>query len=312
MDPRSGEVLETGSLGETGFIYPFHYDLHIGTFSVAGASERFLRALPARVLQLCNGSNPNFNECGEHMSDLRIASVAWLTSVWLIGGAACESDTQNDPGSRSQESDSVSQNATGNANNGAAGSAQGLGSGTALNAPDAGQSATPLVDPQIISVLSTINAGAIERSAVASEAAQTASVRAFAQEVIDTRFAAQERLTRLVAATSFNDAVNVSNATNTVSDTLQADSKSIVARLQATEGAGFDALFLQSQLDVLSAVSLVIDERLLPNVESALLRAEVERVRAETLVLAQRTRALLALVGDDADGGVPNDSDAGL
>ncbi|HTU61510.1 MAG TPA: PepSY-associated TM helix domain-containing protein, partial [Polyangiales bacterium] len=29
VDPRSGEVLETGSLGGTGFIYPFHYDLHI-------------------------------------------------------------------------------------------------------------------------------------------------------------------------------------------------------------------------------------------------------------------------------------------
>jgi predicted outer membrane protein len=246
------------------------------------------------------------------MSDLRIASVAWLTSVLLIGSAACEGDSQNDPGSRSHESDSVGQNATNIANNGAAGSAQGLGSGTALNAPDAGQSATPLVDPQIISVLSTINAGAIERSSIATDAAQTASVRALAQEVIDTRLAAQERLTRLVAATSFNDAVNVSNAENTVSDTLLADSKSIVARLQATQGSGFDALFLQTQLDVLSAVILVIDERLLPNVESALLRAEIERVRAETIILAQRTRGLLALLGDDADGGVPNDSDAGF
>lgn len=244
------------------------------------------------------------------MSDLRIASVAWLTSALLIGSAACEGDTQNDPGSRSQESDSNGQNATNTANNGAAGSAQGLGSG--LNAPDAGQSATPLADPQIVSVLSTINAGAVERSSIASEAAQTASVRALAQEVIDTRLAAQERLTRLVAATSFNDAVNVSNAENTVSDTLQGDSKSIVARLQATQGPAFDPLFLQSQLDVLSTVLLVIDERLLPNVESALLRVEVERVRAETLVLSERTRALLTVLGDDADGGVPSDTDAGL
>jgi len=174
------------------------------------------------------------------------------------------------------------------------------------------QSATLLADPQIISVLSTINAGAVERGSIANDAAQTASVRAFAQEVIDTRMAAQERLTRLVAATSFDDAVNVSNAENTVSDTLQADSKSIVARLQATEDAGFDALFLQTQLDVLSAELQAIDERLLPSVDSALLRTEVERVRAETLVLTQRTRALLALQGDDADGGVPNDSDAGI
>ena len=246
------------------------------------------------------------------MSDLRIASVAWLTSALLIGSAACEGDTQVDPGSRSQESASNGQNATNTANNGAAGSTQGLGSGIALNAPDAGQSASPLADPQIVSVLSTINAGAIERCSVANDAAQTASVRAFAQEVIDTRLAAQERLTRLVAATNFNEAVDVSNAENTVSDTLQADSKDIVARLQATQGPGFDVLFLQTQLDVLGAVLQVIDERLLPSVESALLRAEVERVRVETLVLSQRTRALLALQEDDADGGVLDDSDAGI
>ena len=250
------------------------------------------------------------------MSHLRIASVAWLTSALLIGSVACEDETQSDHGSRSQESDSVGQNATNVTNNNtagsSAGSAQGLGSGTAVNAPDAGQGTpTPLADPQIVSVLSTINAGAIERSSIATEEAQSATVRALAQEVIDTRLGAQERLTRLVAATSFSAAVNVSTAENTVSDTLMADSKSIVARLQATDGAGFDVLFLQTQLEVLSAVLQVIDERLLPSVESPLVRAEIERVRAETLVLLQRTRVLLAALGDDADGGV-TDLDAGF
>lgn len=245
------------------------------------------------------------------MSHLRIASVAWLTGVVLIGSAACEGDTQSDPGSRSQESDSVSQNATNTGNNGAAGSTQGLGSGSALNAPDAGPAATPLADPQIVSVLSTINAGAIERSTIATDAAQNVSVRALAQEVIDTRLAAQERLTRLVAATGFEEAVNVSNAENAVSDTLLAESKNIVSQLQAADEVGFDGLFLQTQLEVLSGVLKVIDERLLPNVESALLRTEVERVRAETVVLLQRTRPLLAALGDDADGGV-SDVDAGI
>ena len=252
------------------------------------------------------------------MTNLRIASVAWLTSALLIGGAACEDDTQSDPGSRSHESE----NATNDANRGAAagsnaGSAQGLGSGTTLNAADggldAGQGATRLADAQVVSVLSTINAGAVERSTIAAESAEAASVRALAQEVLDVRLAAQERLTRLVVATSFSESVNVSTAVNAVSDMLQAESKSIVTRLQATEGAGFDVLFLQTQVEVLSAVLQVIDERLLPSVESVLLRAEIERVRAETVVLLQRTRALLAVLdnGDEADGGV-SDLDAGF
>lgn len=190
-------------------------------------------------------------------------------------------------------------------------SAQGLGSGSGLNT-DAGQ-ATPLADPQIVSVLSNINAGAIERGTIALESAQAATVRALAQELIDTRLAGQERLTRLVAATSFSEAVHVTNAENAVSHALQERSKDIVARLQATAGARFDALFLRAELDVFSTTLQVIDERLLPSVQNVLVRAEIDRVRAETIVLSQRTRALQAVLGepDDADGGV-SDVDAGF
>jgi predicted outer membrane protein len=247
------------------------------------------------------------------MSDLRISSVAWLTSVLLIGSAACEGDTQDDPGSRSQASDSVDQNATNNTAvaGSSAGSAQGLGSGTSLNAPDGGAAAVDLVDPQIISALSNVNAGAIERGTIATDAAQSVAVRTHAQELIDTRLAAQERLTALVATTGFAEAVNVSVAENAVSDALQSESKSIVTQLRAADAAGFDVLFLQSQVQVLSHVLDLIDTRLLPSVESALLRAELERVRAESDVLLQRARALLAVLDNDADGGV-SDVDAGF
>lgn len=247
------------------------------------------------------------------MSDLRISSVAWLTSVWLLGSAACEGDTQDDPGSRSQESDSADQNATNNTAvaGSSAGSVQGLGSGTSLNAPDGGQAAVDLVDPQIISALSNVNAGAIERGTIATGAAQSLAVRAHAQELIDTRLAAQERLTVLVTSTGFAEAVNVGVAENAVSDALQSESKSIVTKLRAADAADFDVLFLQSQVQVLSQVLEVIDTRLLPGVESALLRAELERVRAETVVLLQRARVLLAALADDADGGVA-DLDAGF
>jgi predicted outer membrane protein len=246
------------------------------------------------------------------MSDLRFSSVAWLTSVLLCGSAACEGDTQGDPGSRSQESDSVDQNATNDTAvaGSSAGSVQGLGSGTSVNAPDGGP-AVDLVDPQIISALSNVNAGAIERGTIATDAAQSLAVRAHAQELIDTRLAAQERLTVLVTSTGFAEAVNVSVAENAVSDALQSESKSVVTKLRAADAADFDALFLQSQVQVLGQVLEVIDTRLLPGVESALLRAELERVRAETVVLLQRARVLLAALVDDADGGVA-DLDAGF
>lgn len=254
------------------------------------------------------------------MAQLRIPSVALLTSV-LLGGVACDDEGPHDPGSRAQQSDSIGQNATTQTAvaGSSAGSAQGIGSGTAVDARayaadggvDAGQGTARLADAQIVSVLSTVNAGAIERGTVATDAAQAASVRAYAQELIDTRLAAQERLTRLVATTSFAAAVNVADAENVVADELLNDSKQLVTRLQDAEAARFDVLFLQAQTQVLTRVLDVIDTRLLPSVESALLRAEIERVRAETIVLLQRARVLLAALDADADGGVA-DVDAGF
>jgi predicted outer membrane protein len=250
------------------------------------------------------------------MLHLRVSSVVWLTTVLLFVGAACEDDTHSDAESRSQESDSVGQNATNDTAvaGSSAASAPGVGSGTANKADagiDAGQGSVRLADAQIVSVLSTVNAGEVERSTIAVNSAQLARVRAFAQEVIDTRLSSQERLTRLVVSTSFAAAVNVSQAANGTSDALLTESQAIVTRLQDTDAAGFDVAFLRAQIEVLSRVLDVIDTQLLPNVQNVLLRAEVERVRAETVVLLQRARVLLAALDDDADGGV-SDVDAGF
>lgn len=230
------------------------------------------------------------------MSHLRSSSLASLAAVLLIGGSACEQDD-----ARIGSKDSTVASPT---NNGL------YSAGATAAAPDAGVSVTSLADPQIMSVLSTMNAGVVERGTIASDKAHNDTVRALARNLTASHLAAQERLTALVTSARLSAALNVADADNPVSQQLLMESQRITTQLRAENDRGFDSAYLQAELDRHVRMLQLFDTLLLPSADNPLLQVELERARTDTMVDLQRVRGAVSALDVDSDAGAP-DSDAG-
>lgn len=255
------------------------------------------------------------------MSNLCHSSAAWLTTVLLIGASvgACGSDSSNRQETTTQPGTGASFDGTGSAadSSNAAGSsggpsnAAGSGGGPS-NTTDAGTNMIRLQDPQVSSVLSTINATELEQSSIAEKQAENAAVRELSQDIAASALASQERLTILASSSNLRAPLNIAEAENTFAQQLQADSMRNAEALKNAKAARFDRLYLQTQIDLQRQVLVLVDQTLAPSAQNPLLQAEVQRTRGDSVVFLERAQALsatLITLGDD-DAGVP-DTDAG-
>lgn len=174
----------------------------------------------------------------------------------------------------------------------AAGSA-GAG-GTVATAGAAGAANVKVIalnDAQIASVALAANEGEVEQNTVAITRARSADVRSFAQDMVDMHSAARQREMTLAASTK------ITPADNQITQTLQAMSQGIVANLQASDEGEFDAMFMNGQVDVHTQVLALINDTLLPQVESAPLRDELTSMKSTVTEHLERARQLAASVG---------------
>jgi len=116
--------------------------------------------------------------------------------------------------------------------------------------------------------------------------------------------AAQTRLDGVIAAAS------LAPKESALSAALIKASSDIVSKLQATDLGTFDAIYVQTQIDVHRQVLDAIDQQLLPNAKSAVVRTEIATTRAAVVDHLNPARALATALELSVDAGT--EADAGL
>ena len=184
--------------------------------------------------------------------------------------------------------------AGGASNTAGAGGATAAGAGGSANTAGAGGSGVQMVtltDAQIASVSLAANTGEVDQNTVGVARARNPQVRDFAQDMVTMHTAAIARETALAAAAM------IIPADNEVTDTLQAMSRQIVANLQTSDGDEFDQMFINGQVQVHQQVLALINDTLLPQVDSEPLRNELRSMQTTVSQHLETARRLAASLG---------------
>lgn len=165
---------------------------------------------------------------------------------------------------------------------------------------DGGLAGLGLNDSTILGALEAANQSEVQKSQIAQSKAQHPSITDLANLIVADNTASLGRLTQLSQATG------IQPAPSGVSLSLQAQTTQYVALLNARTPAAFDQSFLDAQIvehgDTLALISAV-----LPQVQNAQLRAEIQREQAivqQHLLLAETAAAALGLGAPPDAGGL--------
>jgi putative membrane protein len=133
--------------------------------------------------------------------------------------------------------------------------------------------AAMLNDAQILKVLSTANTGEVSVAQVAKPALQNAAALGFAQMMIDEHGAANGQTLALVSSK------HIAPEPSALSESLEADTATVISTLSTTPPAVFDKAYISSQVTMHQQVLKVIDARLIPNAEDADVKALLGTLR---------------------------------
>jgi putative membrane protein len=151
---------------------------------------------------------------------------------------------------------------------------------------DLGPNATP--EPDIAAIVMAANQGEIEQGQAASTRATNADVRAFAQMMVTDHTNAMN-----MARDTFNRA-GVNPATgNTIAATLQENSRQTVTNLATYQGAAFDRMYMQTQVDLHDWLLRSLDTALIPSAQTPELRTLLTTQRGSVAMHLERARQLL-------------------
>ena len=161
-------------------------------------------------------------------------------------------------------------------------------------APLAGQTqdgTPPLGDARIAHIAVTANAIDVEMGELARERSADERVRRFAETMIRDHTAVNEQ------AAALAQRLGVTPADNPVSRDLRSGAEAARAALESADGAGFDAAYIQREVEYHAAVLKALDETLIPGVQNDELRALLEQARAAIAGHLEQARALRGQLG---------------
>ena len=131
-----------------------------------------------------------------------------------------------------------------------------------------------LNDAQIVSVLNTANMGEITQGQIAVQRSMNPTVKAFAQKMIN-EHTANDQKTKAWAASA-----GITAQANDISMKLKKESDDIVMKLNKEDAKDFDKTYIDCQIKVHKMVLKTIDDKLIPNAQSADLRNHLVATRA--------------------------------
>lgn len=166
--------------------------------------------------------------------------------------------------------------------------------GAAASNGDAGEPAE-LSDSEIAAVIFAANLSEIEQAQLALQRGDEEEVRYFAEKMLKEHSAAQERQEALFAA------LGIVPRQNALSTSVREESHRIVTELNTRRGDAFDLAYMNAQVRVHSRVLDLLEKRLIPNAESAVLREELETTRSSVQAHLTEARILRDELDRDID-----------
>ncbi len=127
----------------------------------------------------------------------------------------------------------------------------------------------PLTDEQIAMITDAANTAEIEQAKLAESKSKDAGVKKFAAMMISHHGAAKQKQAKL----------KVKPAESSTSTAMQADAASTLDTLKTDTGKDFDKAYIAAQVDGHQKVLDTINDKLLPNVKSAELKAYIEGIK---------------------------------
>ena len=126
-----------------------------------------------------------------------------------------------------------------------------------------------LSDDQIAAVTDAANTAEIEQAKLAESKSKDADVKRFAAMMIAHHGAAKQKQAKL----------KIKPAESAVSTGLQADAASTLDALKTDKGKDFDKAYIAAQVDAHQKVLDTINDKLLPNVKNADLKAYLDEIK---------------------------------
>ena len=127
----------------------------------------------------------------------------------------------------------------------------------------------PLSDEQIAAVTDAANTAEIEQAKLAESKSKDAGVKRFAAMMIAHHGAAKQKQAKL----------KIKPAESAVSTGLQADAASTLDALKTDKGKDFDKAYIAAQVDAHQKVLDTINDKLLPSVKNADLKAYLDEIK---------------------------------
>ena len=147
---------------------------------------------------------------------------------------------------------------------------------TAPSGPATGDNAM-LSDGQIAMIASDVDKGEIAAAKMALTHAKSAKVRKFAQHMITAHTSVEQKLQAVLKAES------ITTADSSISQQLVTDGQSQADALRTNNGADFDRGYIAAQIAAHQAVLTLLDEKLLPSVKDAQLKAGLTETRLKVV-----------------------------
>jgi putative membrane protein len=158
-----------------------------------------------------------------------------------------------------------------------------------MNNTNASMAAMPGALPasDVAGIVATANEGEIQQGQAAAPKATSAEVRAFAQMMVSDHTAA------LTAARDTFARNNVTPSENDTTRTLREGSQRTIANLATYNGAAFDRMYMQSQVDLHQWLLTTMDTVLIPSSRGEM-RTLLETQRASVASHLERARQIRA------------------
>ncbi len=172
---------------------------------------------------------------------------------------------------------------TGVAANGAMGAATASNVGAATEAP--------LTDAQIVAIVEAANQGEVEQGREALRHTKSDRVRAFAQHMVSDHTAADSKLATVATKEG------ITPQRNGISGEIKANGEQLMASLKSVNGADFDRAYADGQVAEHAKVLDLLDNRLIPQAQSADLKKTLQQIRAKVAMHLSDAQVLQGSTG---------------
>lgn len=146
-----------------------------------------------------------------------------------------------------------------------------------------------VADSELVGITDTLSRGWIEHARVAQSRASDPQVKDFASMELENHGAQLRKQSQLLSE------LRIDSVRTPLQESLGAESTRWTGRLLAADAASFDRVYLEHLSQTHRDAVLLIDERVLPRVQNAELRALVEEYRSQIQAEQLRVDELLEL-----------------